>query len=158
MSPHGTGQTSMIKRTKDKVPMRVLACLLAVIPAANATIAPDDSENPTSVTIQFQSGSATFSLLNERVKTIDFAVENKHYSTELTECVPLEHVLFDTAKLFQRKNGTFTLTFQMGVEKDRQYGKLPLVQILYQNGRLKGRYLTRQTDEHSASSSSLCQR
>jgi hypothetical protein len=147
-----------VEPTQHEAFMRMLAYLLAIIPAANANIMPDDSQNPTSVTVRFQSGSATFNFAGERVNTIEFVVENKQYSTELTGCMPLEHVRFDTARLSQQKNGTFTLIFQMGAEKDRRYGELPVVQILYQNGRLGGRYLALRTGEHSTSSSLLCQR
>jgi hypothetical protein len=141
--------------------MRTLICILAAMPLAHATIGPDDTETPRSITVQFATGDATFNLLDGVVQTIDFHVRGKLYSAHFIGCTPLEHVRFDTAKFFNgirsgRREGSFILTFQMGTEESRAFGQLPMVQISITDGRVSLRGITRATGEHSGFTSPLC--
>ena len=139
--------------------MRALVCLLAVIPMAHARIGPYTGEDPRSITLVFKSGNVTFNLSNGVAKTIDFRVGDKLYSTPLAGCIPLEHIRFDTAMFDvgeNRREGYFTMTFQMGAEESRAFGQLALIQISFNDSRLVARLITRQIAERHGFTSPLC--
>lgn len=141
--------------------MRALVCLFAMTPLAYANIRPDDTETPRSITVLFASGSATFNLDNQIAQTIAVRVGDKQYSAQLAGCIPLEHIRFDTAKFFngipaERRDGTFTLTFQMGTEASRAFGELPLIQVSFRDGKVVGRLISRQIAERHGFTSPLC--
>ena len=144
--------------------MRALVCLVGVIAVAHANLRQDDSaEAPHSITVLFDSGGATFNLANGIAKTIDVRVGEKLYTTQLSGCMRLENIRFETAQFFnglpgRRMEGTFTLTFRMGGEDSAPFGKLPWVQIAFNDGHRVGALVTRQTGFLSENTSALCQR
>ena len=138
--------------------VRSLLCVAAVIPLAHATIAPEIKwETPNSVTLQFATADARFNLRNDVLQSIDFHIRGRLYSAQFIGCTPLEHLRFDTAEFHDgKKEGSFTLMFQMGTEETRRFGELPKVQITFYAGRLHVRGISRKTGEHSWFTNPIC--
>jgi hypothetical protein len=130
--------------------------VLFAIPLAQARLVPYHPNPIQSVSVNFESGDrVTFHLRDNRVSSLDFHVRGAVYSTPLPGCLPLKNVQFESAAFFlgeedRRAEGTFTLTFRMGTEAERQFGELPMVQINF----LKKQFTRPQTTHWIAANSS----
>ena len=142
--------------------MRALLCLVGVISLAHANLRQDvPAEAPLSITVLFASGSATFKLANGVAQSIDVRVGEKLYTTQLSGCMRVENIRFETTQFFnglpgRRMEGTFTLTFRMGTDDSAAFGNLPWVQIAFNDGHRVGAIVTRQTGLGSETTSPLC--
>ena len=143
--------------------MRTLIFLVSMISLAYGNIGQDDAATETarSITVSFASGSATFSLANGVVKTIDVRVGEKLYTTQLSGCTPVTNIRFETAQFFEglpgrRVEGTFTLSFRMGTEDSGVLTQLPWVQIAFSDGHRADAIIARQTATDLRASSVLC--
>jgi hypothetical protein len=142
-----------------KLSMRALVCFISASSVAYPTLRQaDPAENPLSIAVQFASGNATFKLANGVARTIDIRVGEKLYTMDLAGCTRVENIHFETTQFFNGPpgRGTFTLTFRMGAEDSAAFGKLPWVQIAFNDGRRVGAIVTRQTDLSSETTSPLC--
>jgi hypothetical protein len=137
----------------------VLCLLLSVSPLTDAHIRPYTGEYADAVTIAFKSGSATFNLSKGIAHNIVFHVGDKSYSVSLLGCTPLEHIGFDSA-IFDvgqsPEDGLFTITFDVGREADRAFGKLPRVQVSFNHGSPSLLLVNREIAKNHGFSSPLC--
>lgn len=104
-----------------------------------------------------------FALSNGRVVDVTARVGRMTSpSFVLEHCIEVSNVRFDTIQLIrddlrsQDPRDAFSLLFDFGSEIERQYGKLPRVQLSYADGKWAIAVVTRPTGDKSSFSSSLC--
>jgi hypothetical protein len=106
--------------------------------------------------------SISFRRSQDIVTDIDLHVGGAEYSVPLQCAGGLRAVRFETAEIYtsggaeETAVGSFSLMFDMGNEQDRQFGKLPRVQLGFYRRRLTLMLVTTMTGAQSAFSSKLC--
>jgi len=149
----------------------ILPILLTVPTAAFAPIGPaprppsqveDITTEPEAVAVRFDSGdTVSFRRAERRVTDIDFHVQGRDYSLPLNCAGGLTDVRFDTAELSvgneeATTEKTFTVTFNIGQEQDRQYGALPRIGLSFRRGRVVAMVVTKRTGDTGDFTSKLC--
>lgn len=137
--------------------------------AAIRSVSP--TEKPTEITIEdgvlsvaLERGS-TVRLIQDAQKTlrVELQVGGQRVISDLHDCDVPKSIHTDSMVLNredlrtdEHRAESFTLLFDVGLEPERQFGKLPRIQLTWAMGRLAMALVTRQTSLSTAFSSPLC--
>ena len=145
--------------------------LVAATTAVATVRAPSPTERPTGFTnstseLRINLGSDStvlFTLDAQRAIRVDAHVGGRELSYDLRHCTLPSSLHVDSMELTRDdlrddayRGESFTLLFDVGSEADRQFGKLPRVQLSWLDGTLVAALITRQTSWTMGFSAELC--
>jgi hypothetical protein len=135
---------------------------LFLLLATSAFANKDYIQRPQSLTIRFSTiDRATFVFSNSVVTAITLHVGSVDYTVPATACAKLRDIRFDSVTLLRNSHKSadeadyFGLRFDMGTESARAFGELPHVQLMYEDGKFRGTFITKKTAQDTWQDSKL---
>jgi hypothetical protein len=134
--------------------------------------APSPTEIPVSsqisdyeLTVNLSRGTVVHMTFQSRkVDTVEIRIGDREYLAALGNCklqrpIHLEdmELLREDLRNDEERQDALTLLFDVGSESERQFGKLPRVQLSWRDGRLIMALISRETGQNSGFSFPLCE-
>lgn len=150
---------------------RLAAALLCSTTAGAHISAPLPTEIPINskisdheLTVNLSLGSVVHMTFQAgKVDTVQIRIDGREYLASLKNCKlerPIHVDGFELQRDDLRRDGgrqdALSLLFDVGSESERQFGKLPRVQMSWREGRLVAALVTREVAQNSGFSSPLC--
>ena len=122
------------------------------------------STNPGELDVTLGSGSRVrFILDGGKTVRVELDVGGRQVTSELRTCMLPSSIAANSLLLIrddlredEYRRESVTLLFDVGLEQERRFGKLPRVQLSWEKGALVTALITRQTSVSSGFSSPLC--
>ncbi len=141
----------------------VIVPALLVFSSLSASPHKDRIEHARTMTVGFKTGEAAiFTLSDAKIAGVTLRVGSVDYTVPPGECAKLRDVRFETVSLcwngsFESaaKSDYFSLQFDMGKENARAFGEMPLVQLMFRDGKFADATITKKTAEDTSTESEV---